>query len=88
LSGSEVAVFSLATGERLFTEDFSVLPQITSVIGKDGMHVSGITKSELEDGMVILQCMVQPHAQFSTNMLFNMELESWPETTGYNVYRD
>ncbi|MDE7101963.1 MAG: hypothetical protein K2O37_04135, partial [Bacteroidales bacterium] len=88
LSGSEVAVFSLATGERLFTEDFSVLPQITSVIGKDGMHVSGITKSELEDGMVILQCMVQPRAQFSTNMLFNMELESWPETTGYNVYRD
>ncbi|MDE5610256.1 MAG: T9SS type A sorting domain-containing protein, partial [Bacteroidales bacterium] len=88
LTGSEVDVFDLATGERLFTEDFAALPQITSVVGTDGMIVSGITKSELEDGMVILQCMVQPRAMFSTNFLFNMELESWPETTGYDVYRN
>lgn len=85
---SVVDVFDLATGKKLFSEDFSRLPQVVSVVGQEGMYVSGIAKSELEDGMVILQCMVQPLSLASSNMLFDMELESWPETVGYNVYRN
>ncbi|MDE5610366.1 MAG: hypothetical protein K2I66_08290, partial [Bacteroidales bacterium] len=87
-SGSEVDVFELATGQRLLSQDFVKLPQISSQIGIYGMMVSGITRSELEDGMVLLQCMVQPVELSASNLLVNMELESWPETTGYNVYRD
>ncbi|MDE6630166.1 MAG: hypothetical protein K2K11_01930, partial [Bacteroidales bacterium] len=88
VSGSEVDVFDLATGKKLLSQDLVKLPQVAAQIGNLGMIVSGITKSELEDGMVLLQCMAQPLELSASNLLMNMELESWPETMGYNVYRD
>lgn len=87
LSGSEVVAFDLATGEKVSTDDLNALPQMASVTGNVGMIVSGLTRCTLEDGMVELQCMVQPRAMTAQNVLVNMELESWPETLGYNVYR-
>ena len=89
LTHSEVDVFDLATGKHLFSENLAVLPQVSTMVGSEGMYVAGIAKSKLDDGMVVLQCMAQPLSpNATTNYLVNMELESWPETNGYNVYRD
>lgn len=82
-------VFDFETGKHLFTSDLSkTFPDLVSAADYPSYAItmSGLTKGELEDGTVVLECMTQPLVIY--NHVATVEIESAPDVLGYNLYRD
>ncbi|MCM1169043.1 MAG: T9SS type A sorting domain-containing protein [Bacteroides sp.] len=84
-----VEVFDFATGEHLFSsnlaESFPEIVEIADYPSYD-LSMAGLTVGELENGTVVLECMTQPRVSY--NYVATVEIESSPDISGYNVYRD
>lgn len=84
-----VEVFDFATGKHLFTSDLSTtFPDLVSAADypQYPITMAGLTNGVMEDGTVVLECMVQPLVDY--NYIATVEIESAPDVLGYNLYRN
>lgn len=82
----EVKVFDWESGELLHNEDLTNLASVQQVAAGGDIAVSGMSVSTLSDSTRVLDIILQPLYDFKH--ILTMEIESSPNTVGYNLYRN
>lgn len=81
-----VKVFDWESGELLRNEDLAELSSVQQVAAGGDIAVSGMSVSTLSDSTRVLDIILQPLYDFKH--ILTMEIESSPNTVGYNLYRN
>lgn len=82
----EIKVFDWESGELLHNEDLAELVPVQEVAAGGDIAVSGMSVSTLSDSTKVLDIILQPLYDFKH--ILTMEIESSPNTVGYNLYRN
>lgn len=85
-NGCDLVTFDLATGKKLHSQNLFENARIASYVGGSVSYPLGLTKATLDDGTVVLECLMQ--SEVSTPVVVDLEVESAPNVLGYRVYRD
>ena len=85
-SGCDLVAYDMKDGKKLFTNNLFAHPKMQEAAFNGTMYGGGLTHSQLEDGTVVLECLLQ--CTNSYNLIADMELESSDDVLGYVVYRD
>ena len=88
VNGCDLITFDLATGEEIHRQNLFENARIAEYVGGDTKvsYPLGLTKTTLNDGTVVLECLMQ--SSVNPHFVVDLEIEASSSVLGYRVYRN